>query len=344
MRQAQWAAVILGACTLITTAALVGLRGMKSDNVRAAEPVKRAAEEAVSGPLEVIGRTQPVPGHVARIAPVPMHPVEEIKVSVGDRVKKDQDLIKLDSDEPQADVRAKKAILAEMEASLARLKEEPREEDEKEARANLENARVSLRETKELLERLEPAYRSGALPEQRYIEVRALVVRCQADERAAQARLDKLLRRPFKREIAEIEARIATARGNLEAAEAELEHYLLKSPIDGVVASLTAVIGDVRGHETTIWGEIIDIKQLDVRCDVPPSQLDAIRLGDRADVRVNGRAGAGLTGKVVNIGIAADRTTGNVPVLVRVENPDEKLRCYIQVVVRFDSQAKGAEK
>ncbi len=167
--------------------------------------------------------------------------------------------------------------------------------------------------------------------------MRALVLRSESDERSAQARLDKLLRRPFQREVAEIEARIAAAREEIKGAEAELEHYLMKSPIDGVVASLNVVLGEARGHETTVWGEIIDLKLIDVRCDVPPAQLDGIRLGAEALVLPSGKANGGLTGKVVNIGIAADRVTGHIPVLIRVENVEERLRCYISVKVRFDT-------
>jgi multidrug resistance efflux pump len=299
--------------------------GDKVENVKQPPP----------GPPEYTGKTQPAPGRVAKIAPVPSHPVEEIKVAVGDRVKKDQDLVKLDSDEPEADVRAKKAIVAEMEASLARLREEPRDEDAKEARATLDATRIGARDAKELLERLDPAYRSGAVSEQKYIEVRSLILRYQADERAAQARLDKLLRRPFKREVAEIELRIITAKENLKAAEAELEHYLLKSPIDGVVASLTVVLGQVRGNETTVWGEIIDIRQLDVRCDLPPDDLDGIRVGAAVQVIPSKRGTVRMAGKVTSIGVAAERTTGLIPVLIRVENTDEKLRCYVDVKVRF---------
>src|SRR5262245_52867860 len=79
----------------------------------------QAAEQETSGEW-FVGKTQPAPGHVAKIAPTVLHPVVEVKVAVGERVKKDQELVKLDDDEPQADVRARKAMLAEMRASLAR--------------------------------------------------------------------------------------------------------------------------------------------------------------------------------------------------------------------------------
>src|SRR4051812_41964593 len=73
-----------------------------------APPAGRPAEAPV---LEAEGRTQCVPGRKAIIAPVPLHPVEEVLVAPGDRVNKGQVLVKLDDDEPKADVRSKKAQL-----------------------------------------------------------------------------------------------------------------------------------------------------------------------------------------------------------------------------------------
>ena len=77
---------------------------------------------------------------------------------------------------------------------------------------------------------------------------------------------------------------------------------------------------------------------------MPPAQLEEIRVGADAVLKPVGAAAVSLTGKAVNIGIAADRVTGKIPVLIRVENANEKLRCYIEVKVRFGTPAKRDEK
>ena len=145
-----------------------------------------------SGTLVVTGKTQPAPGKAAKIAPVVLHPVEEVLVTVGDKVKKDQVLVKIDQDEPLADMRARKAAVAEMEASVARLKAEPREHDIEEAEASVETYRVASRAAKQLLDRLEPAWAKGAIPEQRYHDAKADADRAEADYKAAGARLKRL--------------------------------------------------------------------------------------------------------------------------------------------------------
>ena len=77
------------------------------------------AQNPMPPPFEVEGKTRPLPKARAEIAPTVLHPVVEVLVVPGDRVKKDQPLVKIDSDEPEAEVRAKKAALKELEASLA---------------------------------------------------------------------------------------------------------------------------------------------------------------------------------------------------------------------------------
>jgi multidrug resistance efflux pump len=314
---------------------LLGLAsGCGRSGVQLDAPELLAADQESTGEW-FRGKTQPAPGHIAKIAPAVLHPVVEVKVAVGDRVKKDQELVKLDDDEPQADVRARKAMLAEMRASLARLKAEPRHEEQNEAKASLESLKAIHEESRDILDRLEMPRRSGAIAEQRYQEARHQLTRARADEAAAAARLARLLQRPYEHEIAELEARIITASENLKSAEAELEHYTVPAMIDGIVTSLDVCVGTVSRPGTTTWGEVLDASVLDVRVDMTPAQADEISQGQNAEVRSNGKQASPLIGKVVYVGIAADPKTGRVPVLVRFDNSSGRLRCYVDAKVRF---------
>jgi multidrug resistance efflux pump len=283
----------------------------------------------------IAGKTQPAPGRRAKIAPTVLHPVVEVKAKLGDRVKKEQPLVKLDDDEPQADVRSKKALYEELKASLSRLKEEPRTEEQNEARAALANFKICREEAQQILERLEPLFRKGSVAEQRFHEARHQLAKCQADEAAAEARLARLLKRPFVREVAELEARIKAAAENVKGAEAELEHYTIVSQIDGVVASLDVSPGMVSRPGTSEWGEVLDLSVIDVRCEVSPEIADTLRVDQAAEVRLNGKSSGGMMGKIAYIGIAANEKTGLIPVLVSLDNPESRLRCYIGVKVRF---------
>jgi multidrug resistance efflux pump len=285
-----------------------------------------------NGIWEVRAKTQPLPGRIAQIAPAVLHPVEKVYVVPGERVKKDDKLVEIDADEPKADVRAREATLKEMQASLERLKREPRQSEQNEARANLESARITRATAENLFQRLRPLWKSGAVAEQRYHEAVANRKRSVADEHAADARLDRLRKRPFEWELNEWKARINTARANLDAAKAELEHYTVMAPISGVVSWLDVHLGTVSRPGTSLWGEILDLRQIDVRCELTPQQADRLVKGQSAEVVVGKST---FPAKVAMIGIAADQHTGRIPVLVRVKSANERIRCYVPVTVRF---------
>jgi multidrug resistance efflux pump len=301
---------------------------------------------------KVSGRTEPVPSRRGVIAPVVLHPVKEVLVSPGDRVKKGQTLVKLDADEPGALVRAKKAALNELQASLARLKAQPRKQEQAEARASLESAKVNTRAAREALQRLESLWQQGSVPDRSFHEAQSSLQRAQADEKAAAARLERLIRQPVALEIAEMEARVAAAQAAVESAVAELEHYTLSAPIDGVISWLDVNVGAAARPGTLVWGEILDLREVDVCCELTPEQLDGVSLGQAAEVSPM-QSSCSLTlksevsrciGRVVFVGIAGDQKTGRVPVRIRLTNPDGRLRCYVTVRVRFLDQLAAALK
>jgi RND family efflux transporter MFP subunit len=233
--------------------------------------------------LQVKGRTRPAPGRRAIIAPVVLHPVIEVRVKPGDRVKKEQVLVLLDADEPQADLRAKKAMA--------------------------ESAKVATREAHRYLGAAEKAFATGSMSEAVYFAARTAAARAAHDERAAVAAVD--------------------------SSQAELEHYTVQAPMDGVVTWLDVAPGMVSRPGTTVWGEILDLREIDVQCELAPEQADRVEVGQAAEVRLPWRPVARWTSEVVFVGPAADETTGQVPVRVRVKNAGERLRCFIAVTVRF---------
>jgi RND family efflux transporter MFP subunit len=242
--------------------------------------------------FEVIGRTQAVPSRKAVIAPVPLHPVVEVGVAVGDRVKKGQMLVKLDDDEPKADLAVKQAAL--------------------------EAAQTALKESRRYLESIEKAHQKGVISEQHMHETRTAAEKAEADARGAQAAVESL--------------------------KAELEHYTVEAPIDGVVTRLDVHLGTVSRPGTTVWGEILDLSEIDARCEVTFEQADLIKVGQAADMRARDKKEPFRSAKVVMVGLVADKTTGLVPVVVRLDNGNGALRCEEPVRIRFGSVAEADKK
>jgi multidrug efflux pump subunit AcrA (membrane-fusion protein) len=108
-------------CGCLTLVALLGWPAWSLTTVSPPSASKAAAQEPVTPrtlAIEVMGRTQCILTRKCSIAPVPLHPVTEVLAQPGSRVKKGQPLVKLDDDEPRADVRAKEAALESAQIAL----------------------------------------------------------------------------------------------------------------------------------------------------------------------------------------------------------------------------------
>jgi membrane fusion protein (multidrug efflux system) len=244
-------------------------------------PLRASAGEPASPGADVAGRVQCIGARRCALAPVPLHPVIDVRIQPGSRVKKGELLVKLEDCEQEAEVHAKQAAL--------------------------ESAQLSLKEARRQLAALDRA--PQAVPEKQYYDARLQAQKAERDERAAHAAL--------------------------EAAQAELEHYEVRAQIDGVVSWLDVHVGMVSRPGTTVWGEILDLREVDVVCDVTLEQAAEIGNGQIAEIRRRGQSELFGSGRVVYVGIEAHPKTELVPVYIRLSNPAESLRSGEPVRVRF---------
>jgi hypothetical protein len=91
---------------------------------------------------------------------------------------------------------------------------------------------------------------------------------------------------------------------------------------------------------TTVWGEILDLSVIDIRCELTLEQVDRIEVGQTVEVRQTKKNGRSLTGKVEFVGIVVDKGTELIPVIVRVENTEAVLRCGEPVQIGFGVASK----
>lgn len=136
------------------------------------------------------------------------------------------------------------------------------------------------------------------------------------------------------------EALARAAEAELSHAKAELKLYTVTASIDGEIAWLDVSPGTVSWPGAMMWGEIVDLRELDIRCDLTPIQAEQVAVGQSAEVALDGKTVAAGTGKVVFVGKVAGRNNGLVPVVVRMANPQEQLRAEVGVKVRFQTKKR----
>jgi multidrug resistance efflux pump len=294
------------------------------------------AQAAEEGPFTVDGLTWPAPGHAGTIAPTVRQPVTEVLVAEGQRVKKDQPLIRLDDEEAVLALKAKKAEMDAQKEAVAQIKAKPVHAKVDEARALLEKAQAATESARKKAEMLAPLAKQGVVAEKNYNAARAEYEQAQAAERAARDKVTQERDTPHQQQIWQEEAKLRSATADWERARSDLEDYTIKAPIAGVVSWLKARPGMISRPGTDPWGEVLDLSELDVRCRLPSPDLDRVAMGQPAEVFDEAGRHV-ISGKVVTIGVAADRQSERheVPVIVRIQNPEGRLRCYIPVKVRF---------
>src|SRR3569833_1980487 len=115
------------------------------------------------------------------------------------------------------------------------------------------------------------------------------------------------------------------AEAELDACEHELEHYTIFAPIDGVISWLDVAPGAVVRPGMKTWGEILDLREIDVRCEAPAAQVDLLDPQQPVEIVCASRSQR-FVGRIVTVGLSADRESGAVPVTVRIADAQERLR------------------
>ncbi len=198
--------------------------------------------------------------------------IEKIYVKEGEKVKEGQILIKLDSAQYEASVARDKAYIASLE------------EDLRNADTNLKKAEATYK-------------RSMELHKEQLISDEALE-NAKTQYEIALSQKNSLLHR------------IAQAKASLQSTIDSLNKTIIRSPIEGVVTSLkveegeVAVIGTMNNPGTVLL-TIADLSVMEVEVDVDETDVINVKLGQKAEVKVDALPDKILEGEVTEIGSSA---------------------------------------
>ncbi len=295
------------------------------------EPARKGTMvEAVEG----LGRSDALPSKLAMLTPAVEGHVHELVVKLGDAVTKGQPIVELDKSVALADLAEKTATRDGLKASLALLKSIPRPQERRSNELAVEQAKVGLERARAAADRLRPLFAQHEVSEQQVFEADLAVTSARLLQQTAEAQLQVMVIGPRPEAVTEAEARIQVAEGAVAFSKAHLDLHTIRAPIDGVLDSLGCHPGQTIAIGTPI-GEVIDTRQVHVSVYLPARSAQLVRVGQKARVRVvESHSGSsevsasleeGLEGKVDFVGRLADAQTGNLPVLILVDNPDGRI-------------------
>jgi HlyD family secretion protein len=153
---------------------------------------------------------------------------------------------------------------------------------------------------------------------------------------AARAKLDELEAGPTEEQVAMAEAQVRQAEAAVRLIDVQIERLALSAPIDGVVTSRSAQVGET----TTAGSPLLTIASLDevtLVIYIPENRIGQVQLNQEVEVQVDSFPERVFVGRVTNIANEAEFTPRNVQtqeervnlvfaVKVSIPNPDYHLK------------------
>lgn len=341
---ARW---IVGGVALI---ALLGAARFTYDKMDAATEVEIARVRAPdmggaggAGRSVVLNATgYIIAAHKIEVAAKVVGKVASIDVDKGDRVRRGQVMVRLEDDEYRAHMLEAQGQVDTLKARLAELVNGSRPEeiaksgaDVEQSRADLENAQVTLKRTKELVDQ-------GVLSKQSLDDAQAKYDGAVARTNSLQRSLDLEKLGPRKEQIDAARASVEQAQGTLDFNRTQLENTIIRAPVDGTILErnvekgefvTTGFVGDkgAKGYVVSL----ANLNDLQVELDINQNDFGRLSPTQKGIVTTDAYPDRKYDGVIQEISPEANRQKATVQIKVQILHPDAYLRPEMNASVAF---------
>jgi len=284
--------------------------------------------------IDLIGTVVAIPERTSRISTPVEGQVAHIAVVEGQTVQASDPLVHLDCRAAEARLAGAGAAEQKAQATLAKLEHGPRAEEVEAARQTARQLAAVARALSTKFEALSVLHEKDGVSDVEYSQAQARLEAAEAESQAAAAQLSLLEAGTRAEEIAEARAELAGAQAETVATELAVEFCTIRSPIDGVVARLTARAG-AYVTPADVLGIVVDVTELFVKVRIPSEHLAQIAPGALADAWTGTEEQPTLHGNIARLSPEADPLSGDVDGFVSVRNDHETLRPGLACRVRI---------
>jgi RND family efflux transporter MFP subunit len=356
---------------MLVTLALAGCEQPSVAESAAAPPTAAAGpvERVTAGKPQrkTISRSTVQPGRIEAFEQTPLYSkitgyAEKVLVDIGDRVKKDQSLVRLWVPELKDELAQKQALLAQSKAEVdqARAAIAAAEAAAETARARVREAEAGVARaegeyqrwkaessridqlvaggsvTRKLADETLNQFRSADAARQ---EVQARVDSAQAAFNASRASVDSA-----KSDLSAAEAHVQVAEANLAQAKTMVDYTEIRAPYDGVVTRRFVDTGHYVQPAMANSQPLLTVCHADtlrVFVDGPEMETALVDVGDAALIQLQSLGGLEVPAKVTRTGWDLDRTNRSLTVEIDVPNEQGRLRpgMYATASILLDERA-----
>ena len=245
-------------------------------------------EELPTDEFMAPGKIELNPNRVSKVLLPVAGRLTDVLVRFGDAVRKDQQLLLLES--PEAEAAASAYLQAEGEVA--------------QAASTLHKAATDL-------ERIQDLFKGDAIAKKELVAAEIAVTQAKTAQKQsrnsfeqAKVRLEQLGLKPgiFRQKIA------------------------VRAPLSGKITELTAVAGEYRNDLSAALLTIADLSTVWVSADVPESAIRLVQVGERFDVTLAAFPQEVLHSKVARIADSVDPQTRAIKVWAELNNPSGRFR------------------
>ena len=294
----------------------------------ASVPVRAARVERITlrPTLDLVGTVMAIPERTAMVSPQLGGWVEKLDVRGKAGRSNQETRWCISMTEPRStDIQRARAVVAEKEAALKRLKRGYLPQELEVARQDRDKAKATANGLRSEVAALDDLRKRGELSPVQYESKLKAYQSATAALASADAHL-KLLEEGTPTElIEEAQAFLEAAKADVEHAELTLEWCTITSPIDGVVVQLLAHQGQFFDRAVPL-ATVMDLSSVFVQLRIPSRDFGKVRLGTKVDVQLMSIPGRTFPGAIARISGEADPLTGNVNMFALVENKEGELR------------------
>ncbi len=233
--------------------------------------------------------------------------LKDVAYESGDNVEKGTIVAKISRPDLEIQVIKDEAALKKAQFQLADLKKGPRIQELEEAKAALNSSEAVYKKTKSDYDRYKTLHEQGAISAQAFDNIKSSLEVALNSLTSAKEHLS-LVEEGTRPDLIEAqEKEVERSRSILEISRSMLEDTVLTTPITGTILSKNYENGEFVAVGSPVY-TIADLSDCWVKIYVASSQLGLIKLGEKADVKIDSYPDKIFKGTIKEISQTAEFT------------------------------------
>ena len=251
--------------------------------------------------------------------------LEKIQVEQGDRIRENQVVTMVDSEEKEAQLQEVQAALDVLRARWAQVETGARPEEITQSEQLVRQTKASWETSLDNYMRLKNLKERDFISQQRLDEAMLQVTLSEAEYRSAKEKLT-LLRKGARQEDRDaLLAQIRQAEASLRLAQIHLKNTTIRAPISGIISKRFLDRGAFVSTTTPIV-RIVAMDRVKVLVQVVESELAQVKVGAKAKIYVDAYRKQVFQGGVSRISPTVDPESRMADIEIQVDNRDHRLK------------------